>query len=266
MLLLLAGTYVVYRYGWLSTASALGLMGLSSLITGYWLTRRLSVSLHGARSGELGGEVLRRHWGYGRWAVLTSMLMWVPSNVFFLLLPIWNGLDASAALKALWNFILPILQVNSALAVLLVPMLVGARQTTSFESFVRRLIALFAVGSVAYWILLGLMHRQMIDWLYGGKYANYSDMLWLLGLVPVASGIVVVTSGALRALEKPEQVFRAYALSTIVALGVGVGLISIWGVVGAVVATLLSYTVTAIFMTFRYLRARKTFEGSESEL
>lgn len=265
MMLMLVGSYVAYRSGILSTATALGVLGLSSLVVALWLSRRLGVGwrLVSEDSG-LRGETFRSHLDYGRWAVLTSALMWVPGNAYYLLLPIWGGLEASASLRALMNLVMPVLQANSALSVLLLPVLVQARGGPQFGRLVRAALVFFSVSSLLYWVILGLFQRPLVNLLYGGQYSEHAGLLWLIGLMPLASAVGIVLGGALRAIERPDRVFWAYMFSGLATLIVGLGLVFLWGITGAVTGLLLSYVVAAVAMCVCYLRTADPFEPAEA--
>jgi Na+-driven multidrug efflux pump len=122
-------------------------------------------------------------------------------------------------------------------------------------------LILFTCGSVVYWVLLGSFHYPLVDWLYGGQYVEYSNLLWILGLVPLVVGIGAVSGAALRAMERPDQVFWVQVSSTAAMLSIGLGLMFIWGIPGAVIGLLVSYTSGAIVTWVLYrkvLRARPT--------
>jgi O-antigen/teichoic acid export membrane protein len=257
VILMLGGTYVLYWRDWLSAVSAFGIMGMSSLIVSLWLAIRLRIMVPPLRQNGRARDALRKHWEYGRWSIATSVLQWTPANVYYLLLPVWVGFGASASLKALMNLLMPILQTNVALSAILLPTLVQARGHAGFRSRMRFAVAVFVLGSVLYWALLGIFHRPLIFLLYGGKYLDYAGMLWLLGLLPVASGVVAATSAALRAVERPDQLFKAYVPPTVAALTLGILLVFVWGTVGAMIALVITYMVMATSTSLVYRRFRR---------
>jgi O-antigen/teichoic acid export membrane protein len=265
MALMLAGVYALSQCEWLSAVSALGVMAGSSLAAGLLLGARLHIGWPLSVSHSLFREVLGDHWGYGRWAVATEALVWIPGNVYYLLLPAWAGLEASAALKALMNLIMPILHANTALSVLLVPTLVRARRDGGFGHLVCLALGLFTAGAALYWVLLGLFPHQLVTRLYGGQYREYENLLWLLGFSLPISGAVQVLGAALRALERPDRLFWAYLLSTIVALTVGLGCMAVWGVAGAVVGFLLSGATKVLAMWAYYQRLGEARSSEENQ-
>jgi O-antigen/teichoic acid export membrane protein len=266
MALMVASVYALYLREWLSAVLALGVMGFSSLAAGVWIATRLHINWPPLVSKGLFREVLKDHWGYGRWAAASHALTWIPGNVYYLLLPAWGGLEASAVFKALMNLIMPILHANTALSALLVPILVRARRDGGFGRLVCLALVLCTLGSALYLVLLGLFHHQLVIWLYRGQYSEYANLLWLLGFSLLITGAVNVLGAALRALERPDRVFWAYLCTTVVALTLGFGFIAAWGVVGAAVGYLLSTAVKALAMWAYYQRlggARSSMEDQD---
>lgn len=247
---LIAGAFALYRLEGLSAFSALVLMGLGSLAAGVWLARRVDVRMLSPKDGDLRSEVRRDHWVYGRWAIGTGALGWVPGNVFYVLLPIWAGLEATGALRATFNFLAPVIQASAALGLVLLPALVGVRGTRLFRTRLLTAGALFVLAALAYWLLLGAFHGPLMHWVYGGKYDDFSPLLIVLGALGVSSALLSVGGAALRSVERPDHVFWAYALSSLIAVGLGLALIPGHGVQGAAIALTVSSFVGAAALGF----------------
>lgn len=260
MALMIAVAYILYQLEWLSAASAFGVMGFSSLVVSLWLIIHLRATPPPLRGNKLARDALEDHWRYGRWSAATGALMWVP-NLYFLLLPIWGGLEATASLKALGNLILPVMQANTALGILLLPALVQARGRARFDALVCLTLVPFILGPVLYWLLLGVLHRPLVIWLYGGQYAEHADLLWILGLLPVGLGIAAVFGAALRALERPDKIFWAYAFSAGWILTLGMVVLFTWGIAGAAVSLLANSVATAAIMGYFFTTLRKSGKG-----
>jgi O-antigen/teichoic acid export membrane protein len=255
MALMLSGTYVLYQFNWLSAALGLGMIGVASCAAGLWLALRLGIEWSLSSGKDLVREARTQHAQYGRWSVSTYALIWALENMYYLILPMWGGLEASAALKALTNLLMPLLRTYAALSPLVVATLARARRQFRFGQLVRFFVALFIGGAVVYWGCLTVFDRLLLQLLYGAQYGEYAQVLWLLGLVPLFNGVVVVFSGALRALERPDQVFWAHAFSTGMALTAGVSLIATQGLIGAVSGLWLSGVVGAIAVGVFYLQS-----------
>lgn len=266
MVLMLAGAYVLYSREWLSAASALGVMAVSSLAVSFWLAVRLGVKLPPLRGDDITRDAIKDHWKYGRWSVGNQALNWVPMNIYYLVLPVWGGLAAGASFKALMNLVMPMLQAVWALSVLLLPTLVWARDEgrAKLNSRIRLALIPFVVGPAVYWLLLGLFHQPLVSWLYGGQYTNGAILLWILGLSPIVASVKQVLSQALRALERPDWLFLAYTLSALVAVTLGTGLVYFWGIVGAGMALVICQAVTAALALFSYQRLQRSAGRDEA--
>lgn len=262
MALMLAGVYVLYRLEWLSAASALGVMGISSLAVSLWLMARLRVERPRLRANKLVRDTLEDHWKWGRWSVATAALGWFPGNVFFLLLPVWGGLEATASFKALMNLLMPMLQATAALSVLLLPILVQAREHSRLGAHVRLALIPFVLVPTLYWMLLGMFHTPLVSWLYGGRYTEHANLLWLLGLVPIATAVKVVMAQSFRALQRPDWLFLAYVFSAVVALTIGAWFTYLWGTVGAGLGLLTSQGTAAALVAALLLLFYQRSNGS----
>jgi O-antigen/teichoic acid export membrane protein len=238
MAFVLLGAWLLASHGWLSPASALGLMGLGSAVSAGFLLLPLRQPGEVSRPG-VGRKAIRDHWGYGRWAIGATTAGWIPANVFYLVLPLWGGLEATAALRALMNLALPLQHTYSAVGAVLVPHLVRVRGTARWSSALTSVFLFFIVGAALYWLGLGLLGRPLVELLYGGTYTSHAGLLWVIGLVPLAGAGIMVAGSALRALERPKLVFAANSASGALALSLGLGLVLSWGVGGAAVAMVL---------------------------
>ena len=248
--LMLAGTFLLYRTNALSSFSALLLLGGCSLVSALWLLRILHASTSQDDSGSSTKIVLREHWSYGRWALASSALSWAAGNTYFFVLPLFGGLGATAAFKALSNLVLPILQANIALSTLLLPTLVRVRGQPRFRTVLLLGFACFIGGSVVYWVFLGVFSEAVIKLLYDGQYLEHAHLLWIIGIVPILSGIGAVLSNALRALERPDQVFWAYLGSAVSTLSLGLWAAIRWGVGGAAFGSVFAMLVMAGILSF----------------
>lgn len=267
IILVLAGTYALFRLGWLSSAPAFGLMGLSSLLVGLCLIMRLGIKRPKLREDDLTRDVVKDHWRFGRWSLALLALEWFPVGGLFLLLSLLGSLEASASLRALMNFILPAIMGMMALCSLLIPNLIRARGGARFGFLVRSATVLFVFGSVLYWLLLGLFHAPLMDLLYAGRYGEDAHLLWILGLIPIFVAGLSVMNSAFRAFERPDQLFWPYAFSTLAALALGPFMIVAWGVAGAVLTYLVWAGIATAVMTYLFVTFRgRHGEGQEAQM
>lgn len=118
---MLAGLYGINRLGALSSFAAFAVMGGGALLTCALYTLILHPQWRTAVDAPSWREMLRDHWTYGRWSTATAGLTWLPGNVYYAVLPIWVGLEGSAALKAMQNFVMPILLTITAVGLVVLP-------------------------------------------------------------------------------------------------------------------------------------------------
>lgn len=253
---LLAAAVWLYRTGKLSLVTAVLAMALAAAVAASLQLARLCPRwTHGEALSV--SDVAREHWQYGRWALASAAAMWVPLNVYYLVLPAWGGLEAAGALKALMNLANPALHSLIAFGMLIVPLLVRHRDRGGIELMrqtLRRLIGLFLLGATAYAVLLWLFRIELLHLLYGGKYLQYSAApIFLVSLLPLGASLTVLIGCTLRSLELPNLVFWSYAASCAVAVCLGIPLAVKFGLWGALVGLCSTYLATAGFM-FRFLR------------
>ena len=255
LVLLLGATFALREAGRLSPATAFLAMGFSSLLVSLLLLSRLRPQWR-SPEGPNASSVVGDHWRYGRWALGTAALSWVPGNLYYTLLPAWVGLEGIAALRALTNLILPVVHTISALSLLLLPLL-ARFQRENKERMIRTLrlfLLLFLAGAGIYNLGLIFFRQQAVRLLYGSQYADAVPLVPLVGLLAFLSCFITVLGAALRALEHPEKIFWSYLGSSAVAVGGGILLATRLGVAGGLWGLLLS-SLTTVLMMFIFYRS-----------
>jgi O-antigen/teichoic acid export membrane protein len=239
-------TYLFWR-GWLSAASGISTMGGVSGVVGVWLATRLGVHWRGDSDEHIRHGILTQHLRYGRWSAAMYVSAWIPENLSYFLLSCWSGLGTSAALRALMNFLMPLLRMQAALVPLLLTTI--ARTWTSVQAHsIRLLLYALTSGALVYWIGLGVFHHSLIGWVYDGQYQEHGVFLWFLGLVPLSGGVSTVFSAILRARGRPDVVCWVYAMAALLMMTVGTGLVAAWGIAGAIWGMGLAGVTTALLM------------------
>jgi O-antigen/teichoic acid export membrane protein len=237
--LLISLVWILQVEGVLSPATAVGCMAVSSLsvsagcLVGF---RARDQRLDPIPAWEP-THVISDHWRYGRWATLTALAMWIPTNIFYLVLPERFGLVSTASLRALMNLMYPLLQSVSALVILLIPVMVRQLNRDGLRKMKRttvQLVMLFVPVAVAYFLLLAMFGTRILRLLYSGRYSDIS--IWAVlavGSIPITSGLIGLLGAALRALDRPRLVFWGCFSSAMVAVVVGIPVTMYYGVTGA---------------------------------
>lgn len=268
----LAGLYIVYQRALLSPLTAFLLIGLGALATGIVLMFALRRGLSGSGAVPSVGEVWRRHWGYGAWALVSCIAGWLPSYIYFPLLASFVGMEQSGQLKALMNLVQPFEQVRGALLMLALPY--AARVTSEHGkagawTLARNLTLLSAGGAMLYWVVIIPLRAPVFHLLYKGRYMEVAYLLPALALGQIFWSATFGPSITLRAMEWPSSVFVALTTATIASLIVGVPLTRAFGLKGAIwgsnTADILS--LLALFIVFRRrLAAQDSLELPSSGL
>lgn len=257
LVLLLVGLYALASVGAVSVFSVMTVSSMAGGLSGLWLLRRV----HRLKENRVGDKmtltpraVTADHWHYGRWAIGTGLLMWVPLNFFFVVLSTVN-LEASATLKALSSLVLPLLQANAALGALLLPAMASrARSRQHFNSLLRMSLILLPAGALAYSLFLGASSPVLVNLLYGGKYDSQAALLWLLLLMPILDGASVVLANALRSLERPDLVFWSQFAVALFVMTVGIVATRSSGLWGAASGIVFANLIGAIILAGGVLR------------
>ncbi|OGW86568.1 MAG: hypothetical protein A3C35_08420 [Omnitrophica bacterium RIFCSPHIGHO2_02_FULL_46_11] len=252
------GMYVLYHMELLSSFSGFCVMGLASVLVSVCFLWFLRPDLRLSKSRAVFHSVAMNHWNYGKWSSATALLMWLPGNIYYTLLPIWTGLEGSAALRATMNLVMPILQANTSIAILLIPRFVKkfkAHGVKSLHRFVLLTFVPFIGGPLFYWIFIVLFGERIMSLLYGAKYLGHSNLLTLLSLIPLSAGFISVFSTALRAMERPDRIVLCYLFSSVATLVLGFWLVSTQKEMGATIGLLGSSIVTAFAMGRAYFKA-----------
>jgi O-antigen/teichoic acid export membrane protein len=257
-----AGILLVRQLGALTAASGLMVLGISSLLVA------LGLRLHLVRSSSESitviprSDVSRAHWVYGRWALGSGLLSWVPANVVVLALPLWHSLDDAGTLRVATTLMLPVQHVQAALVALLLPALVRARLSGQLRPTATLTGLLFISLSAVYAPVVLAFGSKLAELLFGAQYRMEGKTLWLLATIPLITAVSGVAGAVLRSLERPDTVLWTYVASTAVTGLVGLPLVFRYGVDGALASLLLSASTTAILGT--YASRRLTAESTQA--
>lgn len=218
--------------GALTVFSGIAVMGGVSLIVAVGLLARERWTFPLRSPDATISEVARDHWNYARWAVASGLLGLLPSQLCYLVLPAATGdVEASGALRATSNLILPLIQANIAVGALLLPALSAtSTPTASVDAAHRRRRLLFAavgacvlIPAVA-WVTLGLLGEPLLRLCYGDQYAHFGWLVWAIGAVPPLMGASLVLNCWLQSIRRQDAVFYSSLASAVTAATLGVAL------------------------------------------
>jgi O-antigen/teichoic acid export membrane protein len=249
LLLYLILSFILLRTNTLNTFTAFLAMTVAALVSAKTIQWRMDTATERIVDSE---EVHSLHWRYGRWALLAGLFSWVPGNIFYLILPVFHGLEAAAHFKALMNLLMPILHVNGALGQLLVPGMVRALTQDKLKRFVLASLAALTAFAMSYWFLLATFGAQLLKWMYGDKYLEATDWVCWLGVLPFFAAMVSTMSSALRVIEKPNIVAQIFGLLAVFTIIIGIPLVYKYSLNGSLLTLLI---VNVLSTTYFYRKS-----------
>lgn len=247
--IVLSGLLAAYYHGLLSPFVAFVLMGMGAAVTAPIMLARLGVSLNLRHGFSKTAEVIRRHWGYGRWALGSALAIWFSGAIYYPLLGSFFGLADAGKLKALMNFSSPVGQAFAAMSLLSLPYaarLHHGKKSASSNHLPAKLAALYAGGTILYWLIIVFFRKPIVNHLYAGKYMEITGLLPWLALGSVLRISATSQAIILRAMHSPALVFVAYVASSIAAVLVGVPCTWAFGLQGAVFTLVISSAVALV--------------------
>ncbi len=236
-------------------------LGIASVAASVFSARKSGVGFRLEGGGQLRATAFEM-WEFGRWILPSALFFPLITQVQMLWISALKGLDAAGIWRALQNPVLPVVQVQTALGTLGLPVLAREFAGGHTRAMLRRSAAYIAVlGGVGLLYEIGVLSTGNL-WdrlLYGGKFAEFDWLMPILGMMPVAVALATGCSVVLRAMLRP-------GLTTLTFIAGGTfGLVSsyLWirsaGVAGAVYALTASQAVTAaVSFIFIYLAFRIT--------
>ena len=239
---MMAGMWIAYHNGAISPFIVFVLMGASALAGSAVRFAQVKPEW-GHEAGLSLRSVWHEHWAYGKWALGSAMVNWVPGNIFYSATGALLGMSDAGAFRGLMNLTLPVAHTASAVSMLALPYLsrtFGREGAAATKAPMRRITMLYAAGAVIYGTIFLFGHDSIFRMLYAGKFMQFSYLVpWvLLGVLFQVSSYGPCV--ALRAIQQPASVFRAYAISAAVSLAIGIPATWAFGLAGAVAGTALA--------------------------
>ena len=99
---------------------------------------------------------------------------------------------------------------------------------------------------------IGIFGDSIIHILYNGKYIEYTNLLWLIGIIPIIFAMVNLSVIVLQAIELPYIIFRAHIISSGIVFTLGLFIVKVWGVYGAMVGWLIAYLAIGSILVGKY--------------
>jgi O-antigen/teichoic acid export membrane protein len=229
----------------LSPATAFATLAVAGLCSALLSMRFLS--LHKARGRVAMAEIVATHAPYSRWAMASSVFMWIPMNALIVAMPLVAGINASAGLRAALNVVAPAHTAWTALGLMLLPQLVRSGRGADL-ALMRVALKLSVLVGIAAWIALIAMPHSVMHVLYHGRYDAESNLLFALGAFPLVAGMEVMVEMLFRARQSPRSVFVAWVTASAIVVPAGIVATKWFGPIAAAVAIVCTFAVAAVLL------------------
>lgn len=254
--------YLLRRLVFVRLLPMLGLVGTGTFDATLWTLPVHRSQTLSPTDALCGNGVALEHWNYGRWSMADAAVSWVPVNIYYAFLPLWGGLEAAGAFRALMILVMPVLHTIAGVSMIVLPVLARKRANPHAQQMagtVARLISTFVVLSTVYLVVLWGLRTVLFRVLYSGHYSQYIVFpVLIIGLLPFLYSVSGILGCAIRALERPAWIFWSHVGGALAAIMLGLPLAARRGVPGALMGTLISSIITACIMYGFYRRAVKT--------
>jgi O-antigen/teichoic acid export membrane protein len=243
---LFAGLFGLRHFDMLSIRSVLILFGAASVPVVLLMALTLRLPWRISLLDPVWEGWFRRHWDYGRWELGGAFASWAGSNVWLAFAGTALTLSQVGGLRALTNLLLPESNGIAAMRRLLLPRLAGLSgevERRSMRGPIRNTTMLFMGSAGVYAALLCLFSQEVLHFLYGGRFVEYS------GLVPLLAATTVLHAGAegfctgLRALQSPSSACTVTVVATLASLAIGIPAVVHWGVEGVIMTTFVTHLI-----------------------
>lgn len=230
--------YLLHATKWLNAASALAAMGVATAIPAMAvIIVVLRPELRPSRVCGSLRDVTLAHWRYGRWSTIGYATQWIALNAYYMVGPTLIGLDEVAAIRPIFNLVLPIQMAVVSITSASVPTLATAlhgKDARQFQTLVWLLgtgALLFAVG---YSSLLVVSGRTAIHFIYRGAFDSLLTLPLILSLaiIPITHAVNCLLDVQLRVRGRIKQVAGMKMLWAASTMTLGIGTCAWLGLTG----------------------------------
>jgi O-antigen/teichoic acid export membrane protein len=215
----------------------------------YWTVRGLEM-LH----------TWRENWRFGRWILGGQLAAWGSLELYPILAAGLISFAAAGAYRAVQTLVAPVHVIIAALDPFLTPRAARAEAHLGRSALVRVLrqaLIFLGVPIMAYLLVMTLAAQPLLALLYGEKYLAYAPAVGLFGLQYALWFLYFPLQVGLKALQHTRPIFFAHALAILAMMTLGVVLIRLLGVYGAVLGQVGNALITLVVLAIAWLRAQR---------
>jgi len=233
---------------WLSPGTGFAILGSGSAVTALFLLARAGVFSREPRGNRPGlMELAIERWSYGRWLIGSVCIESAIVPGLTLLTTVMIGLSAVGVLRAMQIFVVPAGHTVTAISALVLPALARDYQHGRFSALrdkTRRVLLVIIAGAVVFELALALLHTPLEHLVYGRKFAQFAFLIPIVGGAALLDGTAAAYSMLLSAVQRPRLQLISVATTVPVTLISGLVFISMWGITGAALASVMTATAS----------------------
>jgi O-antigen/teichoic acid export membrane protein len=263
-ILLILLTFCLKQVDGLTGLSSVFVVAVAGLISGLFLLTQLGFSKRVIPIAM----VLNQNWNFGRWLILSSILMVISAQAQIYIAGNVLGLGTSGVIYALQTLSQPMTLTVTAIIALMTPSLSGDYAKGDFKSFKRKAYSMTIVLTslaIVFELFLILCKGSIESIIYGGKFSRDINLIPIWGLSPLITSLVSGIQSSLQAARYSYSLLIASLFWLPVSLGSCLILIHDWGLWGVAWSTVLGYLALAIVLAALYwywlLKAQKAIVG-----
>jgi len=260
----LGGVFLLYSSGKLQTIIIFGLLGTTSVLSTIPLSRIKRTEADNPKISL--NKTLSENLKFGKWVIVGALLYIGGGQIQTFFVTAITGFEGTAALRAMYNFFLPMALSITAISNLILPYLSKDFGIQNYKSLVRKgLIMTFVMSifSIMYFLAIFLTIQPLEQMLYGGKYAAYVRIGIILSLVPLLSSISSGFSVILRSIQKLQIYIIVNGVVFFGGVITGWFFTLWWGVEGAAWSLVFSNLIAAIVTIIMFLKYLYLLRGNQ---
>ncbi|MFW5772160.1 MAG: hypothetical protein ACOCZH_02470 [Phototrophicaceae bacterium] len=250
---------VLHHVEMLTAFSAMMVLAVTSLLSTIFLVVLfLKPDWKGSDRELTTRALLVDHWEYGRWAIGSRLLGWVPANIYYILLPLAISLSASATLRAVGILFMPMYLVIGAVTGILLPAFVRHFHRdgkAGLQRMMNRASLLLLGFTTVYGVVLSLLGETLLDIIYRGQYNEFVNLplMFSFAAFPVVASLQTVYDTALRAMNRVSLTFWSKLIWAVATMFIGLPMMITYGILGTNLGQII-VAVLALLVTMRFYR------------
>ena len=212
---------------------------------------------------EVARSVTRRHGGFSKWLILSTLMQWTSAQLFFIAAGVLLGAAAVGALRAAQN----LMGVTHILFMGL-ENIVPVRAAQHFQrggvkalkGYLRRVSWTGGLVTAFVAVAFAVAPGFWLDLFYGGSYAGYGYVVQWFAAVYILIFMGVPLRAGLRGLEHTRSIFSAYFWASLFSLAAIYPLIHWFELYGVMAGLLITQVIiqATLWLAFRSKTAERT--------